>query len=401
MNENNFKIMKNGTLIECNVESAVVRIPDNVIRIGKECFKRSKLLKKVILPVQLIEIDKRSFYDCTNLECVDFNNSQPKKIGENAFGKCTNLKEIVLPESITAIGYSCFQYSGLQEITLSNLRVVPDYAFYYCENLKHIYNTRCIETIGDFAFDSTLLSGKLDFPAVKTIGEKAFAYTEIREISLPSIKEIGKRCFGNCKYLTHVFLASHSNQGITARKCCFASCKSLIEVHGSEYILKLEEDTFSGCSALQKYVCAPEITVIPKFCFSDCTALEAVSFSPNLERIEARAFACCSQLSSADFAKTKLKSIEYYAFEKCSLQEINFPPSLTYLENGVFSNCQSLEVISFLGNNITIEKNCFFACSELFDVYFPNAKIEISNFAFEGTKIYHDGLYKYLDGYGS
>ena len=57
--------------------------------------------------------------------------------GEGAFAGCSSLREIVLPDTLSAIGYAAFaDCSSLQEIALPNtLAAIGDYAFAGCTSL--------------------------------------------------------------------------------------------------------------------------------------------------------------------------------------------------------------------------------------------------------------------------
>lgn len=61
-------------------------------------------------------------------------------IGDWAFNRCTNLKEIKIPDSVTWIGNYAFIYcEGLKEIKIpESVTWIGNYVFFYCESLKEI-----------------------------------------------------------------------------------------------------------------------------------------------------------------------------------------------------------------------------------------------------------------------
>ena len=60
-------------------------------------------------------------------------------IGSSAFANCSNLTSIVMPDTITHIGYRAFSYSGITSITIpKNVTKIEDWAFYGCKSLTRV-----------------------------------------------------------------------------------------------------------------------------------------------------------------------------------------------------------------------------------------------------------------------
>lgn len=93
-------------------------IPDNVIKVGKSCFKGCRNLTSIIICDSVTEIADFAFYYCENLTSLSIGRSVAT-IGDYAFAECKNLTEIVIPSAVTWIG---------------------EYAFCYCEKVKYFYS---------------------------------------------------------------------------------------------------------------------------------------------------------------------------------------------------------------------------------------------------------------------
>ena len=101
-------------------------------------------LEEINIPESMLEIPNYCFVDCFELKKVIFpKNSKLRFIGTSAFWGCKNLKEIDLPKSLKEIGPHAFRYSGLEKITLPELKL--NYGvFLFCKNLKEVH------FLGDF-----------------------------------------------------------------------------------------------------------------------------------------------------------------------------------------------------------------------------------------------------------
>ncbi len=125
----------------------VLSIPSYVNFTGKKfmvydiagSFNGCTALKQVILPPTITEIGYQAFYRCTNIEHVIFNEGLTE-LGFRAFGGCTKLKSISLPKSLRVIGSSAFEgcKSLTQVIVPENVIEIQLFAFSECSNLEKV-----------------------------------------------------------------------------------------------------------------------------------------------------------------------------------------------------------------------------------------------------------------------
>lgn len=86
-------------------------IPDTykgkpVSTISSGAFKEKTQIKAVVVSENIKKIESQAFFGCANV--VDLNLGNVEEIGEEAFAKCSNLKEIIIPKSVKIIGNSAF-----------------------------------------------------------------------------------------------------------------------------------------------------------------------------------------------------------------------------------------------------------------------------------------------------
>lgn len=147
-------------------------LSDNLATIGEGCFIGCKGLKKLNIPKSVLSIGVDAFTECENLESitVDGNNGKydsrnncnaiietytnrmilgckttvipqdVKIIGQHAFARCHDLKELKIPNSVTSIENGAFwDCEGLKEFVVgSNVEKIDRGAFQECSALKSI-----------------------------------------------------------------------------------------------------------------------------------------------------------------------------------------------------------------------------------------------------------------------
>lgn len=172
-----------------------------------------------------------------------------------------------------------------------------------------------------------------------------------------SMRQIGIRTFGDCKYLSEVDLTY--TQDVKLAERTFINCsalKSLIIPKGLngnrafENCTGLEKVVFEGvpgklsfdhCTSLTEVELIDGMIGIPTFPES---ALTRVVIPGSVEEIANTAFRDCSRLSEVLFAEeSKLKRIGGDAFNGTNLSSINIPDSVYYIGGGAFANTKFTE----------------------------------------------------------
>lgn len=85
-------------------------IQEGAAELAQDCFRECTDLKQIVLPDSITEIPDRAFFSCKNLSSVTLGN-KTASIGFRAFGSCNSMKEITVPKSVTAIGSEALGYS--------------------------------------------------------------------------------------------------------------------------------------------------------------------------------------------------------------------------------------------------------------------------------------------------
>ena len=152
-------------------------------------------------------------------------------VANNAFENCSNLTNVIFPDSIIELGNNSFRNTGLTNITLPNSLINIGYGtFSSCKTLK--------------------------------------------DIILPnSIKSIGSNTFSGCTSLENISIST-SLTNLTYNT--FSGCKSLKNIIIPSNIKNIESSCFSECISLESITIPSKVESIGDYAFYNCTSLKTV-----------------------------------------------------------------------------------------------------------------------------
>lgn len=245
-------------------------------------------------------------------------NENCRFIYSGAFGYCSLLESITIPNSVTSIGYEAFfNCSSLSSVTLSNnLTSIKHGTFFYCSSLTSI-------TIPD---------------SVTTIDYQAFC---------------------ECTALESVTLG---NSVTSIRNNAFENCSSLSSINLPDSVTRIGEWAFNNCSSLSSITLGANIRTIGYKAFNNCSSLTTTNYRGTIDKW--LLFSYESELKGSihlfldDSGEETtnivipdgVTSIEPLDFQNCSsITSVTIPSSVTAIKYGAFSGCSSLSTINFMG----------------------------------------------------
>ena len=182
------------------------------------------------------------------------------------------------------------------------MKIVPQYAFNKCENLK------------------TVVLGT-------------------------NVEEIGYGAFGECTNLSDINL----NDNITSFGAfAFSKCTSLTKVVLGKRLLKMDGEVFSECVNINDVEIHDGAATIGTAAFKKCTKLQTVSIPNSVQTIGNSAFQECSSLTTAKVGNG-VEAISQYMLSKCNrLQTISLGSGVLSIGYGAFNDSPQIKSLTVL-----------------------------------------------------
>ena len=346
------------TITGYNGSAAALYIPEEidgheVVAIGDGAFKNRTDLKTVMIPDSVTKISGMAFYGCSGLGNVTLSKNL-KSLGSSTFGNCDGLTQIEIPKSLERAGDDYFD------------SYAPG-AFSGCKNLKHI------------SFEE----------GITEIAYKLFSNcTGLEEITIPdTVTTIKGNAFYECSNLSKVKLS----ENLTVIEAdAFQECNSLQNIELPEGLSEIKDRAFYQCSNLKEIKIPDSVTKIEGSAFYECKKLQNVTLSKNLESLGSSTFGNCDGLTQIEIPKSLERAGDDYfasyapgAFSGCkNLKNVSFEAGTTVIAYKLFSNCTGLEKITIPDTVTTIKGYAFYECSNLKEIQIGNGLKEIGDSVF-------------------
>ena len=176
---------------------------------------------------------------------------------------------------------------------IEGVKVIGEYAFYWCRNLNSIDIPNSVTTIGDSAFGGCDSLTSINIPnSVTTIGKDAFAFCySLTSINIPnSVTTIGDYAFNGCASLTSINIP---NSVTTIGKGAFSGCDSLTSINIPNSVTTIREGAFEDCGSLISINIPNSVTTIREGAFRGCESLTSINIPNSVTTIGDSAFRIC------------------------------------------------------------------------------------------------------------
>ena len=183
-----------------------VIITNGVTSIGDRAFFGCSSLTSITMPNSVTTISNEAFWGCSSLTSVNIPNSVTS-IGDRAFDNCRGLTSVTIPNSLASIGEQAFRgCSGLKKVIIDDIKawcgivfekansnplIFAHHLFLNGDEVKELLIPNSVTSIGDYAFRGCTELTSVTIPN--------------------SVTSIGGGAFGGCKKLTSVHITDLEN----------------------------------------------------------------------------------------------------------------------------------------------------------------------------------------------
>lgn len=377
-------------------------IPNSVTVIGPNAFYSCQQLTGTLtIPESVLKIGDGAFCFCGGLTTLNFNAANydgncncyygyfpDQASGENTwFGSCPLLKtlqigeavtiitpelfkgcrfegEIVIPNSVTSIGYDAFtNCTGITEVTIGEGVASLGTAFKNCTSLATIhYNAiNCAEFHANYnevnyTFTNcdalrTLTIGN----NVQTIPANSFAYTSLTgSITIPnSVTTIKSNAFAGVTGITEITIGESVS---TMVGIPFTGCSSLTTINYNATNLTSSfwyTGEWTGCPAVSTLTIGSNVTSIPDYIFKGLGFSCTLSLPNSLLTIGTGSFMNCSGFTGDLIIPENVTTIGGNAFNGCSgfTGDLTIGNSVETIGEYAFANCTGLQGTLTIGES--------------------------------------------------
>lgn len=244
-----------------------------------------------------------------------------KSIDTDAFKGCSNLKKVILPDSIYQLNNSAFNSSGLEYINLNNIRFAYANILSDCPNLRIEVRMPNLQYWGNTpGSDASGQFGSSGITKITDLGKITFV----------------PRYFANKSKVTQVILPEEVTY---IKDSAFSGCTDLSDINIHQAITRIDSSAFYNCS-IKADINLPNLTSIGKNAFVKSPSRKVISLGT-------------------------ITVLSEGVFSGSLIEEINLPETLISIGASVLTNCKNLRQIEIPVNVTEIGQAAFQNCTNL------------------------------------
>lgn len=300
------------SVADCRDISGNIEIPASVsynevqyavTSIGAGAFGFCSGLTGITIPESVTSIGSGAFSNCTNLNSITIPESVTT-LGDWAFMSCESLKSAAIGNSVTSIGQEMFDHcTSLTSVEIGrSVSSIGYHAFWYCRNLADII-------VSEDNYHYCSIDGVLYSKDVTRLIQCGGAQTSV---TIPeSVMYIDHSAFSYCDGLTSIIIPNSVTQ---IGSWAFLGCSNLAALTIGESVTSIGEEAFNGCVNLTSVVIPDLVTYIYQMAFAFCDKLSSVTIGSSVLSVGAGAFSDCNNITDVHCRAINPPSAVPYSF---------------------------------------------------------------------------------------
>ena len=306
--------------------------------------------------------------------------------GTSAEGTLSTLQEIIIPNSVTSIGFHAFSYCCDELLYINipdNVISIERTALAELDKLESVTLGKNVETLGLYAFSRCSSLKNINLPeSLTTISGYCFRdCSSLTSIAIPaSVTSIGTSAFDGCKALKRVDItdlsawckidfANYTATPVEASQCLYLNDVEITDLVIPADITEIKQHAFYNNDAITNVVLHNGITSIGVESFAACGSygtFTSITIPDSVSSIAASAFHMTNSLSAfyGKFATEDNRAIvidnELIAVAPAGLTSYRVPDGVTHIGETLFRKI-SLKTITVPSSVTSIGGRAFAA----------------------------------------
>ena len=277
--------------------NTVIDIKPGTKYIADYAFSEQPRVVQVIMPNSITAIGTRAFYFCTGLESIEMSDAVTA-IGYQAFAGCSSIQDFDFPNTLQSVGISAFGGTDWYDKQPNGLVYAGPVAYHYKGRIPD--STDFIIPDGTISLGDGLFYGSERFSLEDN-------YEGLLSVTIPnSVRYIGDYAFlDDCTNLQTITIGSGVED---MGNCALGWVPNLTHVTINEGVKLIGRHMFSGCPNLKEIIIPNSVEVIKYRAFAAedvygqtedpaCISLASVTIGNGVKAIEEFAFSGCTALT--------------------------------------------------------------------------------------------------------
>lgn len=380
------EISEDGTVLQKfnYFEDTEYIIPDGIIKIAHEAFRKCINLESLVMPDSVEELGKDAFLDCEKLKSIRLS-EKIKKLPYGTFCGCKNLKEISIPDNVEIIGQEAFlACNSLEYIKMpKKLHTIENGAFQNCFSIRYIELPDGLRNLNGKIFQGCRKLKEIFIPrSVEKISPALFQDSHVCSIVVDEENKWYCSGWGSlftkdrkklvcCPPANPVFQIFEETEEIGEFAC--QGNFEITEVELSKNIRKLCNNAFGNCINLNSITCSEGVEIMEDYCFHSCSRLKRVVLPKSLKQIGEGVFYNCNRLKMLELP-VELEGLGRAVFEKCyMLEKLTIPRKIKKIPSELCKECYELKEVILAEGTSEIRYSAFADCINLKKIKNTNA----------------------------